>query len=330
MINIRVAVIDSGINTNINYLRDRITGGLTYIYNEKMEVIKLENSYEDDNGHGTNCCQVIYEGFQEVEFYIIKILNKNNETSSSILIRALEHLLTVDVKVICLSLATYEEEAKEPLNIVINKLYNQGKILVSSLGNNQLKSYPASLKNVIGVNGGRFCNNKTFWYNMVYDIQCVADYSPIICRSINLQYQIFKGNSKANALFTSHILQVMKDTRAQSFDEINSVLFHQAKVNQWSRNHIKKIIPYNLKKVNVLFYKGEKYRCLVELIQDVFKINNIDVNKPLWELGIGIDELKKLVECIKINLKPKVEKDYFYLNDFTYIDNLYYKLYGRG
>ena len=71
---VRIALIDSGIDKN---LKPYLLGGISISINEKKDILQYNNHYEDCNGHGTFCAQVILSYNASVEFLIVKILDKN-------------------------------------------------------------------------------------------------------------------------------------------------------------------------------------------------------------------------------------------------------------
>ena len=70
---IRIAIIDSGIDTNNSYFSKYIYDG-KHIWCERGKC-SVKKNFHDDNGHGTLCASVILKECKDVEFYIIKIMS---------------------------------------------------------------------------------------------------------------------------------------------------------------------------------------------------------------------------------------------------------------
>lgn len=62
-----------------------------------------------------------------VEFYIVKVLNKNNQGNSTILYEALKWLLDIDVKYIIICISTSNNILKDKYQKIIDELTAQGK-----------------------------------------------------------------------------------------------------------------------------------------------------------------------------------------------------------
>ena len=96
----KLILIDSGVNSDI--IKNNILSGKNFISSES------EANYQDDNGHGTFCASIIERMCPNVEFYILKVLNENAASSTSILKKALKYVTELDARVVCLSLSTDE------------------------------------------------------------------------------------------------------------------------------------------------------------------------------------------------------------------------------
>lgn len=232
------AIIDSGIDMENNLFENYIIDGISFRYNPKTGIVTDNDVYTDENGHGTSCASLIKRIAPDIGFYIVKILNKDAETHSKALLQALKHLLEKDIRLINLSLATVEEIFAEEIKEVCNLLKQRGKIIVCSLDNRNNKSFPAILDSVIGVKGGIFKSQEQFWYNRASEIQCIADIVPVYAPTINGAYWLFGGNSKATALFTGHIANILTRQPDISFEQLNEVLEQRACKNNWDENDI--------------------------------------------------------------------------------------------
>lgn len=149
---IKVALIDSGIDINHKYLKNNILYGKSYIYKDNKIVVS--NEIEDINGHGTSCASIIKSEYEYVDFIIIKIFDRDGLTNIKVLEESLNYLISIDVKIINLSLAIHGDiNSCKDLYKICEKLKNQNKIIVSSLANYNYieESYPSIFDNVIGV-----------------------------------------------------------------------------------------------------------------------------------------------------------------------------------
>ena len=78
-------------------------GGKPFYVEENY--VCCDDSFDDDNGHGSACAYTIKSIFPETQFYIIKILDQNLETVYPVLEAALEHCMDLKYHIINLSLS---------------------------------------------------------------------------------------------------------------------------------------------------------------------------------------------------------------------------------
>lgn len=224
----KVIIIDSGIDLKNDLFTGRVIGGMGIEY--KNNKIDINNNCQDFNGHGSSCASIILSVCSNTYFYVIKIIEKKGNTSSELLIKALEKCKDIDIRVICISLATINPKYYEQIRNICKILNKQGKIIVSSLHNHYNKSAPAVFKSVIGIKGDNFRGqNDSFRYKKNDIIQGIYDMTPQLALKLNGKYSFFKGTSKANALAVGKILNVIQKTPDMSFEHLNQKLEEESK-----------------------------------------------------------------------------------------------------
>ena len=265
----KIAIIDSGIDERICSKKEHIVGGFSLHIGHNGKIIS-DNNFYDENGHGTYVYKVICDQSNEHEFFIIKILNKRNLASSKVLYYALKNMVSIDVKCIVCCLATNSEEYVEQMQVVVDKLNQQGKIVISSFGNldKVIPSYPAELKGVIGVNG------KSFSTRITID----RKYSAINFKSqgvylwgIDSKLKFFNGNSEATAIFVNKTLKVIENAKDQEdfLEACIELLLQEEKV------------------VSKQDRQNREYNSLIEL----FHMYNGNELKPLWENFKSVEDM---------------------------------------
>jgi len=200
----KIAIIDSGLDKKfIN--EKKIVGGCTFKYSVD-KIICVNDEYFDDNGHGTATYQIIEQnGSEKNLYYIIKILDKNNETSTEILIHALKHLLEISVDIIHLSLAIEKQSFSGMLQLkrICRKLVKNNRFIVCAQRNKtNIPSYPAAYSSVLGVDGIYTKELNEIWYNIDKKIQCYANAVSKLVKTIDDGYMFFGGTSKSAAMIT--------------------------------------------------------------------------------------------------------------------------------
>ncbi len=159
--NIKIALIDSGVNTETGIT---LAGGESFV----------GGSYDtDENGHGTSLAGIIkgyetvdgikFEGLApDAELYSLKILDENGNGYYSDVIKALDWARENNIDVVIMSFGA--DEYSSVLHRSIQKCYFQDMLLVSASGNkNGAVKYPAAYTEVMAV--GSSFNDKTIVYN---------------------------------------------------------------------------------------------------------------------------------------------------------------------
>lgn len=317
---IKIAIVDTGIDKNHDYLKDNIIGGIALESTD--DYITLSENYEDENGHGTLCASIIKNEFENAEFFIVKALNKQGKTNIQILEEALKYLLSVDINIINLSLSVIESELVKDLYKICENLKNQEKIIVCSVANGFEYSYPAKFNNVIGVRGFILENENAFWYNQDYDIECIMDNNSYLRCDINNSYKLFgKCNSQAAAKLTGKIANILSKKPSIKIEDLNAMLSKIAVRNYWTLNDLESSKRYPNFKNNKNYINEDILICIVNTIRDVLHINkddNILYECSLFNKYVGLDYdncfevIKRLEERFNINLDyMKISRDDF-------------------
>lgn len=148
---VEVAVIDSGIASE--WLKKPISCNME-ITEGGICVDFLYDREEPFFFHGTDCALIIEKYYPGAELIGVRILDQDGRGILDRLEPALEWCAQKGVVLINLSLGTTDFRDKSSIRRVINYYVNRGMILVAASANNNYKTYPASLSNVIGVASG--------------------------------------------------------------------------------------------------------------------------------------------------------------------------------
>lgn len=242
---IKVAIIDSGIKKDSTIHKNYVKEGIGFNYDKGIVI--QDNNYEDINGHGYYCSQIILSQCLDIELYILRILDKNNQGDSKCLIEALTYLLEHNVNIINLSLAVFSYKHNRDIEMLCTKLKEKGSIIVASLANHKETSFPASSENVLGVKGEIEIDMGEYRYYPENSIQCMANSSPVLVNDLFGGYTFFGGNSKAAALLTGILAKYlcqMPDTKLEELLILNSS--DEIKKNG-EKNKTKKVTKEKLK-----------------------------------------------------------------------------------
>ena len=230
-----VILIDSGIN-KLDFC-DCLVGGKHFYVEENY--VCCDDSFDDDNGHGSACAYTIKSMFPKAQFYVIKILDQNLETVYPVLEAALEHCMDLKYHIINLSLSLLEDAESVNLKPICDALQKKGKIIVASVSNGHRQSFPAAYPSVIGVRGSFFSSSEEYWYNSKKDIPCIADISPTFTSWTLDNYFMFSGNSRACAVISGLLLKLEKDYNTiLNLESAGLILEKNATRNDWTENDI--------------------------------------------------------------------------------------------
>lgn len=216
----KVIIIDSGIDLKNDYLHERVLNGMAFT--REGNYLYQGKDFQDYVGHGTSVASIILSVCNDCYFYPIRIVGKDRQSSSKRLVEALEYCKNIDIRTICISMATINEEYYEAIEEKCTELKNQGKIIVSSLDNKHSESAPAIFEDVIGIKEENFKGCQNYYkYKSHENIQGIFDGTPQLSLTLNGQYYFFKGTSKANALAVGNILNILRKKADLSFEDLN-------------------------------------------------------------------------------------------------------------
>ncbi|CEK39959.1 S8 family serine peptidase [Paraclostridium sordellii] len=324
---IKIAVIDTGVDIHDDEIKDNI------IFDRNLQVDDFETKYkniEDLNSHGTFCAKTILYTCKDVLIYPIKIFDEYGKTSSSYLIRVLEKILNTDIDIINISASSINCPVEKELEIICEKLYNQGKIIISSHHNKKINenSTPTKFNTVIGVKG----------INEIYkDTEYI--YNP------NDEIQIY-GNSKDRLLkFKDTVTHFGKNSRAAAV--FSGLIAKMIIENGYKTNNIEEVINKNSLNIKEISYsprlqnvdfdsnRNEVAQKLVTLINDEFAVRKIDLDflKEYSLLNnfsdIGIHNVYEFL--IKINEEFDIDIDYrdIFIYELDYLRDIVEIIYEK-
>ncbi|WP_195948289.1 S8 family serine peptidase [Paraclostridium bifermentans] len=318
---VKVAIVDTGIDKNNIYLKDNIIGGVAFEC--KDNYIILSENYNDENGHGTSCASIIKKEYENVEIFVVKVLDRFGNTNIQVLEESLKYLLKKDIQVISLSLSVVGSEIAEDLYKVCEELSKQGKIIVSSVYNGSKSSYPAKFDNVIGVKGFILEDENSIWYNESYDIQCVLDNNPYLCCDLNNRYRLFgRCNSQAAAKLAGKISKIISKNQKISFKDLNKTLEDYANKNYWTEDDIKVNKRYPKVKTDNVYKYSNLIDEIVDEINDVLPLVN-DKSKLyeecLFSKEIGLNDENCYDVLISLEKRFNLNIDYMNTSKYDFV-----------
>lgn len=142
---VRVAIIDSGINTDNPHVTAYASG----------IAIDRDGAEHDDVldrlGHGTAVAAAIQEKVPGAELHIVRVFEKSLSTSAANLARAIDWAARQDLQLANLSLGTPRREHTELLRDAVARAREAGLLVVSARSHRAISWWPGSLPEVVGV-----------------------------------------------------------------------------------------------------------------------------------------------------------------------------------
>ena len=154
---VRVAVVDSGIDTNHPALKGKIKESVEAT-SEGGQITFKPSTSGDQAGHGTACAGIITSIAPDVELYSVKVLGPTASGSGEMFLMGLDYAIKQKMQVVNLSLGTTKRDFWSPLHELLDRAYREGCILVAAANNLPQPSSPSifssSLVSVVKRAGG--------------------------------------------------------------------------------------------------------------------------------------------------------------------------------
>ena len=198
--NIKVAVIDSGIDRDHPDLVNNISGCVNFI--------NLNLTCEDDNGHGTHVSGIIAAENNNLgivgvapgaKIYALKALNFRGSGYLSDIIEALDWSIANNMQIVNMSLGTTSNI--QSLKDAIVRVKNAGIIQVAAAGNSGPRTnsvnYPAKYPEVIAVSATDINDSVPSWSSRGVEVDLGAPGVNVNSTYLNNNYTNMSGTSMA-------------------------------------------------------------------------------------------------------------------------------------
>lgn len=251
---VRVAVIDSGIDTKHPALHGKVKESVEAYISESGRAMIRPSTTGDAAGHGTACAGIITEIAPDVELYSVKVLGANSAGSGGLFLAGLDWAIGQRIPVINLSLGTTKRDYFAPLHELLDRAYIAGCIVVAAANNLPQPSFPSvfssSVVSVIKREGGEPFN---FGYRYGEVIELVAPGVQVRTTWPGGGYRQLTGNSFACPYISGIIALIIEAYPSLAPFQVKSILYAIAARNQeQSKRKAEKTKPEKL--------KGEKNR----------------------------------------------------------------------
>ncbi|MEG6617159.1 S8 family peptidase [Peptococcaceae bacterium 1198_IL3148] len=210
--NVRVAVLDSGIDLDHPDLVKNIKGGINILNQTPIP--------EDDNGHGTHVAGTIAAEDNAtgvvgvapaVDIYAVKIIDNNGDGTLADIIKGIDWCIRNRMQIANLSVGTDRQLVS--LKVAVTNAYRAGLIMVSAAGNDGINNsvdFPGAYPEVISVGAVDQHNQLAPFSSRGPEVTVIAPGSGIYSTSLNGTFLRLSGTSMATPHVTGLIALALK------------------------------------------------------------------------------------------------------------------------
>jgi subtilisin family serine protease len=233
---IKIGVVDSGWDYSL--IDCRIKEGVGLINPENELLLCVSNNYNDVNGHGTSCIDLILRIAPNVEIYPIKVFGKKLETSIDILCEAIRWAVKEEIKILNFSLGTILKDFIEPFYLACEYAIRNGIIIIAANTNEKgLYSCPAIFENSIGVKFEEKCKIYDFHFYDNEAIECAANGSYNNLCSLGGERITSIGNSYAAPIITGIVALILENNPDYKLPDVRRDLSRISSILKEYRNN---------------------------------------------------------------------------------------------
>ncbi|WP_107728632.1 peptidase S8 [Desmospora activa] len=226
--NVKVAVVDTGVDYDHPDLAGKVIKGGDYIDND--------NDPMDENGHGTHVAGIaaantnngigIAGTAPNVSIYAVRVLDANGSGSLESVASGIRDAADAGAEVINLSLGAYQ--GAQTLEEAVNYAHNQGSIVLAAAGNDGSSSpnYPAYYDNAIAVASTTSSDSRSSFSNYGSWVDIAAPGSSIYSTVPGGGYQSLDGTSMATP-FAAGVAGLLA-SQGRSANEVKDALLNSA------------------------------------------------------------------------------------------------------
>jgi hypothetical protein len=224
----KIAVIDSGIDTNHPRLKDANISGIYFKKNN--DSYSIINEFDDLDGHGTACASIIHKMVPDIAIVAIKILTEEQTADEYLLYEAIKWCLSdAKIKIINISLGCATKNPFNKLYDVCEKAYKNNVFIVAATHNDPtIECYPAYFPNVFSVCAGNTKDHQRYGILNNEKINIIAKGTTQRVAWRNGTFKITMGASFATAHFSGILGKFVHENQNLTRGKLNSVITHNA------------------------------------------------------------------------------------------------------
>ncbi|MEZ5306887.1 MAG: S8 family serine peptidase [Pyrinomonadaceae bacterium] len=229
---IRVAIIDSGVDTEHPALEGRV-GECFEAKNIGTKVVFEPSKAGDSAGHGTACAGIISSIAPEAEINSIRVLGTGGYGDGYAFLAGLEFAVKQGYDVINLSLGTTKSQLAVPLRDLLDRAYRNGCVVVAAANNLPQPSYPSVFSSsLISVSKNNSADPFAFAFKFGSVIELTAPGVNVNAAWPGATYRRLTGNSFACPQIAGIVALLMEAYPSLTPFQVKSLLFAIAESNR--------------------------------------------------------------------------------------------------
>ncbi len=165
---VRIAVVDSGIEHDHPALEGCVRSGIVVEYDESEEMdhrIEPDDPPQDMAGHGTACAGIIHSIAPEAELYSVRVLGNDIRGRAIQFAAGLDWAIDERMHVVNMSLSTGKQDYYALFHELADDAYFKNIMLVSAVNNIPGPSFPSLFSSVISVAAHEGQDPFIYYYN---------------------------------------------------------------------------------------------------------------------------------------------------------------------
>ena len=230
-LNVKVAIIDTGIDQDHADLIGNLKGGVNFVSKSPVKPAD-PNKWDDDNGHGTHVAGIVGAINNEIgvvgiapkaELYAVKVLDRNGSGYTSDVIDGITWAMNSGMQVINMSLGTASDI--QPMHDAVDAAYSAGIVVVAAAGNSgdgndstNDVSYPAKYSSVIAVAATAFDDSAPTWSSSGEEVELSAPGVDVRSTWNDGFYKTISGTSMASPHVAGTVALVLATTVQSAYD----------------------------------------------------------------------------------------------------------------
>ncbi len=292
MLEIDIAIIDSGINNNL------VSNGKT--------ILKYGECF-DEVGHGTVVANLICRTRADARIHIFKVNNNFADISEKEVIETLEYIdkNINNCKLINISLGIEMISENQRLKDICKKLYEKNVIIVAAYNNFGKMSFPAAYDTVLGVDiSPNIMKKSEFEYIEKSEINIRGFGGLLKVKWIEMPYIFVQGTSFLTAVVTQYLSELI-DNKESCIEEIMTKFKNSYIIKTLNENHYLNHVSMSAKiKKAIVFPVNKETENLIYYYRDLdFEIEGIYDSKYSGNINRCVDDVIGRETSIKTKIK---------------------------